>query len=89
MSFTLFGTLGCHLCDDAEQLIMQLAPIIIDPVWQQDIAEDENLVEQYGIRIPVLRHDQTGAELGWPFDSQQLMQFITTHQSQKEFDDDA
>ena len=89
MSFTLFGTLGCHLCDDAEQLIMQLAPIIIDPVWQQDIAEDENLVERYGIRIPVLRHDQTGAELGWPFDSQQLMQFITTHQSQKEFDDDA
>ncbi len=34
-----------------------------------DIAESEFLSETYGLRIPVLRRNDTGEELDWPFDN--------------------
>ena len=33
-----------------------------------EIADDEDLLERYGVRIPVLRRLDTGEELDWPFD---------------------
>jgi hypothetical protein len=41
-----------------------------------DIADDEALVEKYGIRIPVLKRARDGEELGWPFGEEQLTRFI-------------
>jgi hypothetical protein len=41
-----------------------------------DIADDEALVEKYGIRIPVLKRARDGEELGWPFGEEQLARFI-------------
>lgn len=41
-----------------------------------DIAEREDWVEQYGLRIPVLRRSDTGAELNWPFDAEQVVTFL-------------
>ena len=35
----------------------------------QIIADDAELLEQYGVRIPVLRRVDTGEELDWPFDA--------------------
>ncbi|RWW90247.1 hypothetical protein BHE74_00000594 [Ensete ventricosum] len=37
-----------------------------------DIADSQALFEAYGLRIPVLRRVDTGAELGWPFDTEQV-----------------
>lgn len=71
----LYGTKGCHLCDNAEQLLMQ-AQCVLPITWQYiDIALDESLVTQYGSKIPVLVIS-AGQELNWPFsllDIQQLM----------------
>jgi len=48
----LYGTKGCHLCDNAESLLMQ-AQCVLPMTWQYiDIALDENLVTQYGSKIP-------------------------------------
>lgn len=71
----LFGTLGCHLCEVAEALLMPFVEhgLLVELV---DIAEHEEWVEQYGLRIPVLRRRDTGAELGWPFDAEQVVQFL-------------
>ncbi|QLF94726.1 glutaredoxin family protein [Pseudomonas sp. ABC1] len=71
----LFGTLGCHLCEQAEAVLMPLAAqgLSIELV---DIAEREQWVEAYGLRIPVLRRLDTGAELGWPFDLPQALVFL-------------
>ena len=58
--------------DVAAQAQAQLA-------WQcyvVDIADDDQLIERYGTRIPVLRRMDTGAELGWPFDAAQLLTFL-------------
>lgn len=37
-----------------------------------DIADDSFLFELYGVRIPVVKNEESGEELGWPFDSEQL-----------------
>ncbi|GGL41390.1 hypothetical protein GCM10009091_24180 [Pseudomonas brenneri] len=41
-----------------------------------DISESETLFEAYGLRIPVLRRVDTGAELDWPFDTEQVVAFL-------------
>ncbi len=71
----LYGTLGCHLCELAEEVLMPLVEhgLMVELV---DIGESEALVEAYGLRIPVLRRIDTGAELGWPFDAEQVVNFL-------------
>ncbi|WP_339476573.1 MULTISPECIES: glutaredoxin family protein [unclassified Pseudomonas] len=72
----LFGTLGCHLCEVAEGVLMPFVEhgLLVELV---DIAEKEALFEAYGRRIPVLRRIDTGAELDWPFDdSDQIAAFL-------------
>ena len=81
MSYTIFGTDGCHLCEDAQALLAQVVEHIPVTVYYEDIAEDEALVELYGVRIPVLRHDESGDELGWPFDLPGLANWLAGHSS--------
>ena len=71
----LFGTLGCHLCEVAEAELMPLVEhgLMVELV---DIAENEGCYETYSLRIPVLRRTDTGAELDWPFDTDQVVLFL-------------
>jgi hypothetical protein len=71
----LFGTLGCHLCEVAEAellpfvehgLLVELVDIIENPAW----------VDRYALRIPVLRRIDNGAELDWPFEAEQVANFL-------------
>lgn len=62
----LYGTLGCHLCDQAEALLRQAAGARPLEWRYEDIALDDELVTRYGTRIPVLL-TADGRELGWPF----------------------
>lgn len=74
--FYLYSTLGCHLCEEAEALLLPLlneaqmfgVPIEIEVI---DIAE-EGLIDTYGVRIPVLRCVASGVEFDWPFDVGQV-----------------
>lgn len=68
----LFGTAGCHLCEEAEHLLLQTGVSF----QMQDIIEDEQAQQDYAIRIPVLLHRQSGRELGWPFDARQVQDFL-------------
>lgn len=71
----LFGTLGCHLCEMAEALLMPFVEhgLLVELV---DIAEDERWVDAYGLRIPVLRRLDNNAELDWPFGAEQVVAFL-------------
>lgn len=42
-----------------------------------DIADDESWFETYNLRIPLLRRVDTGAELGWPFNADQVVDFLS------------
>lgn len=70
--FTLYTTEGCHLCELAETLCAQ-AELEVQFV---DIVDDENLMNLYGIRIPVLKHMKSERELGWPFDLPHLLSWL-------------
>jgi len=72
----LFTTLGCHLCEDAERLLTPLTNDKIIVLESVDIADDDDLVELYGIRIPVIKRMDSGQELGWPFDYKSLSSFL-------------
>jgi hypothetical protein len=73
MRLMLFGTSGCHLCEQAELIVNACVP---DDVEHVDIAEQEQWQELYAIRIPVLYDPKTKQELGWPFDLAQVEEFI-------------
>jgi len=71
-------TLGCHLCEDAKAMLQYYKEesgflFTVDPI---EIAESEVLMNQYEVRIPVLLHSISKQELAWPFDMQQLAEFL-------------
>ena len=72
LPLTLYTTSGCHLCEHAEVILEQGGHVF----RAVDIADDLSLMEQYGVRIPVVK-DASGRELGWPFDGTQLEAFLT------------
>lgn len=77
-SFELMTTLGCHLCDDAAQLLVQGMVPARHEVDLVDIAYDDELMARYALKIPVLRDVASGRELAWPFDQAALAAFIAT-----------
>jgi len=44
-----------------------------------EISDSEQLIEKYGIRIPVVKVVSSGAELGWPFNQIALSDFFNQH----------
>lgn len=68
----LYGTGACHLCEEAERVIHTAGVSAINI----DIAEDGQLFERYGMRIPVLRRMDNDAELDWPFNSAMVSGFL-------------
>ncbi|MDF1629435.1 MAG: glutaredoxin family protein [Alcanivoracaceae bacterium] len=76
MQVELLTTAGCHLCEQAEEIINRATPQV--QVVLVDIAEDDGLIEQYGELIPVLRSG--GNELRWPFSLLDVRGFLADQQ---------
>lgn len=72
----LLGTQGCHLCDEAEQVLIHALDLQSIAVEVVDIAESDELMDAYALRIPVLRHGASANDLGWPFDVDQVQAFV-------------
>lgn len=74
--FQLLHTSGCHLCEEAEAMLLPMAASLGIAVSRVDIADEDALVEAYGVRIPVVRNATSGREIGWPFEPEQLYSFL-------------
>ena len=61
---TLYMRDHCPLCDEALDVLAQARVPDFDSVW---IDDDPGLEARYGIRVPVLRNEDTDRELDWPF----------------------
>lgn len=72
MSVVFYTTVGCHLCEQARELVAMVAPDLT--LTLVDVAEDDELLARYGERIPVLMKE--GRELGWPFGLLDVQQFL-------------
>jgi hypothetical protein len=70
-AYWLMGTDGCHLCEDAAQLLNQ-ANIAFKHC---EIMDNSDWQQRFGLVIPVLLHPASQQQLNWPFDSQQLQHF--------------
>lgn len=71
--FTLYHTEGCHLCEQALELLN--AQLLPQQIILRDIVEESELIEKYQYTIPVVANNNN-QELGWPFDEQKLKEFI-------------
>jgi hypothetical protein len=69
----LFQRDDCKLCDEAVALLARASVPDFESVW---IDGDAGLEARYGERVPVLRDDDSGRELGWPFDAATLRAFL-------------
>jgi Glutaredoxin-like domain (DUF836) len=74
VKFNLYGTEGCHLCEDALAMCEQVMPEANINVV--DIIDDEKLVELYRISIPVLERLSDQAKLFWPFEQKQILELL-------------
>ena len=77
-SFNLYSSDGCHLCELALAICQPL--IANEQLNIIDIVDDENLVELYGVHIPVLelleaQSDNT-VKLFWPFSAEQVIALV-------------
>ena len=72
-TLTLYSTSHCHLCDNAIAILNELA---IYPFTIVEITDSEPFLISYGTKIPVLRREDNKAELNWPFNAQEVVQFL-------------
>ena len=73
MRTTLFQRDECPLCDEAYAVLSAAGVADLDPIW---IDGDVTLEVTYGLRVPVLRREDTGAELDWPFNEAAVRDFM-------------
>lgn len=73
---SLFHTDYCHLCEQALLLVVQVGHAGFE-LEQVDIVDDDELMELYSWHIPVLRREDTAAELRWPFEADHLKKFLS------------
>ena len=73
MRFILYQRDDCHLCDVALALLAQVRAPEFDSVF---IDGDPALEARYGERVPVLRNQVDGRELGWPFEAGTLRDWL-------------
>ena len=81
MKVNLYTTAGCHLCEEAldllqvlqEQLEVQGRRLQISEI---DIADSESLMAEYDVRIPVITSDLSQGDIGWPFSLNDLSLFL-------------
>lgn len=78
-SLYLYTSVGCHLCETAEQLLVEVLGEGADRVMPMEISDSDDLMASYGLRIPVLAGTNVHgewSELGWPFDCDDLRAFL-------------
>ncbi|MBC53585.1 MAG: thioredoxin family protein [Gammaproteobacteria bacterium] len=73
----LYTTAGCHLCEQAEEVLNTVLAGNPALHWTPvEISDDPALVEAYGLRIPVIRLQGRQSDLGWPFDEATVSDYL-------------
>ncbi|RYD14923.1 MAG: glutaredoxin family protein [Lysobacteraceae bacterium] len=73
MRLTLFQRDECPLCDQALAVLAAAHAPEFETVW---IDDDGTREHRYGARVPVLRDEEGGRELDWPFDPGSVRAFV-------------
>jgi len=76
MKIAFFTGPQCCLCDDADALLRQSSLYEQLQITKQNIRDNTEHYHLYAVRIPVLKREDNGAELGWPFTLDELELFL-------------
>lgn len=72
----LYSTSHCHLCEQAETLLKNVQHQYAIQ-WQIiEISDSDELIAEYGIKIPVIRYVKNQTELFWPFTQADIVKLI-------------
>ena len=74
-TITLYTRPGCHLCEDAADLLERLAARIDLAIVEVNILEDANLYERYKHSIPVVAIS-SGPTLAAPIREEELLRWL-------------
>jgi len=77
--FHLYSSEGCHLCEQAIDIIGNVIPnhqVSVVDIIDANIEGEENLVELYGVHIPVLERLSDKTKLFWPFEQSQVVELV-------------
>jgi glutaredoxin len=74
---TLFAKPGCHLCDDAREVIARVCADVGTSYQEVDITTDPDLQRRYGEQIPVTLVDGAQHDF-WRVDEQRLRAALVT-----------
>jgi glutaredoxin len=86
MLIKFYTTSGCHLCEQALEMLQQLSGDFT--IKEIEIADDDFLLEKYGITIPVVgiaridripEGDEKEPQISWPFSMPELHGFIARY----------
>ena len=72
------GTGGLYLREGIELEPETWFHRVLEYVGGKDIDFDEDLVERYGLRVPVVAHPECGRELTYPFTREELLRFAAS-----------
>lgn len=76
MKVYLYSTAGCHLCDLAKAILWPLLVKHQLRLVEVEIADNDELIDRYGVRIPVLASPMLERELNWPFSVNDIDTFL-------------
>ena len=74
---TLYAKPGCHLCDDAREVIARVCAEVGTSYQEVDITTDPDLQRRYGEQIPVTLVDGAQHDF-WRVDEQRLRAALVT-----------
>lgn len=72
----LYGKPGCHLCDDAREIVRAVCAEVGVEWTEVDITQDDRLFTQYGEQIPVTFVDGKQHDF-WRVDPARLRKALT------------
>lgn len=82
-TLVLYSTLGCHLCEQAKLNIWPVLEQYHCEFSEVDIADFPHLMDRYALAIPVLKLQHIEEELSWPFDKDQLRDYLARNSEMK------
>ena len=74
---TLYGKPGCHLCDDAREVIARVCAEVGTAYDEVDVTTDPDLQRRYGEQIPVTFVDGSQHDF-WRVDERRLRAALAT-----------
>ena len=76
ITLQLYGTSECHLCEQALEMLENIALLTKIKIEFVDICEHDTYFDRYQFTIPVVANTISKKTCAWPFDEKELLQLI-------------